>query len=283
MIGMEVLEAGVDYVTASSFESKLGEGQSAKRFMERGLYALEEQMSLGNDKLPWSMAGFMGYRSGQAAVAYVGEAVLIRLSGECARRHFDAVYADATNVSRLDLMATYRLTGAWRDLSLVHLQEVREYADRYKPKMHVRRIDGGKHGNTLVLGRRISDWWGRIYDKHAESGLEYYRDCWRYEVEIKRRAAARVAQGLELGTSDKLTSFEAGAQWLRSNGVSLPGSGSPGLRNGGVIPPSNDGRRLAWLRDSVRSTVKLLCSHGLRAEVETALFGWELDKDSSDT
>lgn len=278
--GMVMVENAVDYLTATAYEHKLTEGQSAERFFQHGMEALEEEIACGNDKLAFSMQGFYGWRAGQATVATVGQAVMVRLSGKCAERHFKRLYKDATNVSRIDVQGTFRMDSVWRDMSFVHLDEVRAYAKQFRPRLKVHRVDGGKDGCSLMIGKRISDAWGRIYDKHAESGQKEYQDCWRYEVEFKRRYARRVAA--DLGGSERSTCspYDCAASWLASVGVSLPKSGSNPTKFLGVTPTSSDARRLEWLAKNVAPTVKMLCSRELRQEVVSALFGWESSENS---
>jgi hypothetical protein len=284
--GMELVSNTVDYVTATSYESKLSDGQSTKRFFGVGLTALEEEIGRGNDKLPFKLQSFVGWSVGQATVATVGQAVLVRLSGDCAERHFRKLYPDATNVSRIDCQGTFRMNGAWRDMSYVHLDEVRDYAKKYKPRLKVARIDGGKDGNSLIIGKRVSDIWLRAYDKHAESREERWQDCWRYEAELKRTHAEQAASYLGGCDQSEYDPFAVASYYFRSSGVSLikPGLWSPKVL--GETRPDSDARRLQWLKMAVGPTVRLLCSHGKSAQVAEALLGSESDpsglNDSSD-
>lgn len=50
---------------------------------------------------------------------------------------------------------------------------------------------------TLYLGKRVSDRFGRIYDKFAESGLRCYQGCLRYELELKNDIARHTALMLD--------------------------------------------------------------------------------------
>jgi DNA relaxase NicK len=48
-------------------------------------------------------------------------------------------------------------------------------------------------GSTLYINKRDADWYLRLYNKHAESpNTPRYHAAWRWEVECKHAAAARV-------------------------------------------------------------------------------------------
>lgn len=74
---------------------------------------------------------------------------------------------------------------------------------------------------TLYLGRRASDRFGRIYDKFAESSKECYRDCLRYELELKNETARTVALLLD-ADSDHYTQLAARvAEFVRNRSLHI--------------------------------------------------------------
>lgn len=267
----QLIESHVDYLTATCLSAQLHEGQSFDRLLQWGYDMVQVEHRRGNDLSPWRSESFEGFRSGQLCVGRNEEGLLFRLSGAFAADHWRTVYEDATNVSRIDCASTVRLTDRWIDLSRVHHEEALQYQKERSPHLRVTRIDGGKHGNTLNIGSRSSESYGRIYDKAAESKSEHYADCWRYEVEFKKRAALFTAAHLAADPGDKLLPAAIVVGWLQRRGVSHV----QGLTGWATTSPSqrvtDDRRRLTWMRTSVRPGVQDLIARGLIEEVLEAL------------
>jgi DNA relaxase NicK len=129
-------------------------------------------------------------------------------------------------------------------------------------------------GNTLYLGRRVSDVFMRVYDKHRESKLDHYKGCWRFEVQYNNRAAWTTMQALAEHNFDD--------EWLRDRVLSefmKRGISGAGLKRGTCAvpfrrdprPASSSSSRLAWLKSQVRPTVDQLVQAGYREEVLVAL------------
>lgn len=278
MNNTELIESRVDYLTATCLTDSLHEGQSFDRALEFAYDMVETEHRKGNDKKLWKSESFEGFRSGQICVGRNERGLLFRLSGALAAEHWRTVYRDASNVSRIDCAATVRLTDRWRDLSQVHHLEALDYQREHSPKLRVTRIDGGKHGNTLNVGSRSSNAYARIYDKSAESGLEQYEDCWRYELEAKKAYALQVAMRLGSEERDGLGPAAIAFGWLHRHGVRPPSIG----RLYGITMPvtaeSDDSRRLNWLMSTIKPGVQSLIARGKLTEVLNALGMSELVK-----
>lgn len=271
MVSQELIESRVDYLTATCQENQTHEGQSFERLLDWAYDALAVEHRRGNDMVPWRSESFEGMKSGQLCVGRNERGLLFRASGEFAARHWRTIYRDATNVSRIDCAATIRLTDRWSDLSRVHHDEVLQYQKERSPHLRVTRIDGGKHGNTLTVGSRSSEGYGRIYDKWLESGIEEYQDCWRYEVEFKKKAALFKAAYLATEECDALLPAAIALKWFQARGarsVQLP---RQCVDTSTPYKATDDNRRLAWVSRSVAPLVQLLIDNGRQAEVIEAL------------
>lgn len=271
MVPTELIESRVDYLTATCLKDQLHEGQSFERALQWAYDMVQIEHRRGNDLQPWRSDSFEGMRSGQICVGRNEHGLLFRLSGEMAATNWRAVHRDATNISRIDCAATVRLTDRWCDLSRVHHEEALQYQKLSSPHLRVTRIDGGKHGNTLNIGSRASNGYGRIYDKAAESKLEHYQDCWRYEVEFKKEAALFTAACLAEGSCDGLAPAAIAARWLQRRGVRPHYSSSDHVGSPAPQRVSDDDRRLAWVLGSVRPLIAGLISRGRHDEVMVAL------------
>lgn len=287
----ELIESRVDWISASVMLKDCSSDAEliAAGKLAASLLTAEEQR--GNRLQRFSLHGFNGLRAGSAAVGKSASGMIFRLSGDVAAEQWKNVYELSTNVSRLDCAATLRHTGAWIDRSRVHLDEARSYAKKSAPKMRVTRIDGGAHGTTLNIGSRVSDAYGRIYDKEAESQSDHYRDCWRYEVEFKRDKANLACSALSGSSLDSLAPASVSLSWFEARGI-VPGQSLTGV----ALPrsfqaPGELDNSLLWFRTGVRGSVarviaggrlkEALDSLGLYAEV-LASAGYVLNTDTKE-
>jgi DNA relaxase NicK len=271
MVPHELIESRVDYLTATCLKNQLHEGQSFNRALEWAYDAVQVEHRKGNDLSPWRSESFEGMKSGQICVGRNEEGLLFRVSGDFAAKNWRTIYQDASNVSRIDCAATIRLTDRWSDLSRVHHDEALLYQKERSPHLRVTRIDGGKHGNTLNIGSRASEGYGRIYDKFLESHAEEYRDCWRYEVEFKKRSALLKAAYLATESIDGLLPASISLGWFQGRGLRSLRIPMVSVDTSTPFKPSDDSKRLAWISRSVSPVVRLLIEHGRRDEVLTAL------------
>lgn len=271
-VQMEMIEQRVDWLTASSEPSKADRPEQAQVFLTRASRLLEQEERRGNPRRPWKIQSCIGWAAGGVSVAWSDDMAVARLSGETAANNWREIHEHSTNVSRIDLAATFRTVGVWRDMSFVHLDEVRRYAAEHKPHLRVTRIDGGARGNTLQIGSRTSDAYGRIYDKERESKDPAYKDAWRYEVEFKRERAKHLAAALASGEIPETQIAAPALSWLRSAGVVCTGGLSSYTRIRGAQRATSDGSRCAWMARCCRPTVTDLISRGKVREVLEALF-----------
>jgi hypothetical protein len=267
----ELFESRVDYITATSLYHKCSDNSEMEHAALLAESLLCEERDRGNDVRKFRFMNFDGVTSGQASVGISPEGYLFRLSGECAGRNWNRVYDVSTNVSRLDLAATIRLTDQWRDMSYVHHGEALRYQDVHAPHLKVTRIDGGKFGNSLMIGSRASDAYGRIYDKFAESRQDHYLDCWRYEVEFKRSRALSKAAQLSAHDGQPDTAAEIALEWF-SRVIERPIQVSIARAMPGRFQaPSDDQRRIQWMTNCCRGSVQKLLANGKCEELLNAL------------
>jgi len=270
-VAMRLVESRVDWITGTMMLHKATTPDPIECSLQLADELITNERRKGNQLRRWSFSGFDGLTSGQVSVGQSGQGMIYRLSGDAARDNWQKVHAVATNISRLDVAATYELQKEWRDMSYVHWLEAMDYQRKHNPRMRVTRIDGGKFGRTLTIGSRSSDAYGRIYDKHAESKREEYRDCWRYEVEFKRSQAVQAAQLLADSPGRPAQAAEVASGWFRTRGCSHIEVPTDQTLPCSSQQPSEDARRLRWLRMGVRGSVQRLIETGHKDEVLQAL------------
>jgi len=248
------VSCGVDYITVTA---QRAENIRALLYFCEDLEDQEE--GCGGIRKPWRWQGFAGSTVGGLSYGFNGTRALCRASGSTARDSAAQLIECADNVARLDVQATVRSGALGRDYA----------KDLYASLLGVGRgrgrpiartlITSTYTGDTLYLGRRISDSYGRIYNKSAEEKSDEDPPRWRYEVEYKRKPAFAAAKSFSSAPSaDSWCLAEVGA-WFDRRDCPLPVStGSPVGSPGDPRGADAQARRIQWLRQGVRPVVVAL-------------------------
>jgi DNA relaxase NicK len=221
----------------------------------------------------------LGYRGVVCGKCFLGErddGILLRSTGGVSTTFFESVYISDMHVSRLDLQCT-----VWIENGANHLgRDARMQAAYHRathPRDAKRKIvawDDEDSGYTLYIGSKSSAHFCRLYNKEAESGDEYYKGAWRYEVELHNDAATDAARYLlENGLSLEQVIASTVRQYYTGRGVAVPwytAEERNALRPL-LVMESDDGRSLKWLAAQVRPTVARLLRKGYTASVIEAL------------
>lgn len=212
----EVVHFGVDWITGTARG-----GELAESLFETGHGLLNEAVTRGNQKKPWSMSGFHGYRAGGVQLATRDDEVMIRLSGDMAHDYWMLVHDRSDNVTRFDVQISLRLDGPVGPTIRRHFEQAQRFSKtRAKPAtLSVLSTNNGP--STLYFNRRISDRFGRIYDKGAESKLPSLRNVVRYELELKGAAAKRASAKVRTHSNPDHAAAHMAADFFDARGVSL--------------------------------------------------------------
>jgi hypothetical protein len=211
-----LVHCGVDWITVTA----LG-GERSRSLFGAGEWLLRDAMRLGNMKKPWTMSGFHGYRCGQVQCGTRVDEVMVRLSGDTAKDNWRDVYADADNCTRIDCQATYRLQCEVGPIITRHFDQAKRFSKDRKKAPTLSLLSTNNGPSTLYFNRRISESFGRIYDKGAESGLELLKRCIRYEVEYKGDEARRVSAFLSTHSNSEAAAALLAIGFLEKRGVRL--------------------------------------------------------------
>jgi len=272
-------ESGVDWITATGFG-----GKQTQEMAELGVNLLRESHELGNEYKPWGMAGYHGFKCGPIQMGQRHNELIIRLSSEWAWRYWRDVYGFADNVSRLDVQATIADGRVPSERIKMHYHQGRRFAARRGNAGTLSMYATNNGPSTIYFNKRISDRFGRVYDKAAESGHEHYRGCVRYEVELKGVPAKSMAHALSVDSNSDLQAGRSALQFFSERGLTvaqyfpwLTGesiSGQDFLISAGANPRrsvSDCDRQLKWLSKSVKATVGKLITSGRLTDVQEAL------------
>jgi Replication initiation factor len=263
---LTVISCGVDYLTLTATESA---SCSSLAMLASGVFRL--QRDLGFASKPFGMSGYSGFASGGIQIGRLDHSLLIRLSSNLAHSHWRKFYALADHISRIDVECTTRHRSSPDRRIKRALAEAKRYTTGKKGRLNVGYRWNNKTGETLYLGHRLSNSFGRMYDKGKQSGEEFFDGAVRHEVELHNRSAGFMAAVLYASPSELSQIPGHVSRFFRNRGCSMAGfpEDCPPL----MVPRSrsDDERRLAWLRTQVRPSVLALVQAGRLTDVLDAL------------
>lgn len=250
LVSHSLLSAGVDWITctAQSGSTRWDMTEYARRERDR-LIEAGESIKAGYrlGYYGWQVEGFFhGQRDGSS---------IIVASGATADRVWRAASNVSDNVARLDLQVTVATPLDRPHLGKQAAEALRGGIPRKVRVKNARLIISQPQGETLCLGRRTSDQYGRLYDKASEAKLGEPRSIWRYEVELKRRAASAAATDLRGSQTPHAVASALVWSWFNARGV-VPVY-TPDLMFCPQNPPPTAPSRnvLTWFEESLSITV----------------------------
>lgn len=267
-----VVSLGVDWITATA---KAGFSEDGWDALCGRLLTGEHQD--GNFARPWSMLGYEGIRCGPVFCGARHGGALVQVTGEFASHCWRDVVSFADSVPRIDLQATIRIPSD----PYTYVRRVDQQLRRAKkrrgrgPKIAFQRSENG--GATAYVGRKTSKRYGRVYNKHAESGLDAFERCIRWEAVFREDLGRRIALYMfnqpswsnPIGAALSAYFQEVGCCPPSSIKAEQPELPADLLRS--RANPSDASRKLAWLRGQVQPTIELLFRHGYSSEVLSSL------------
>ena len=255
-----VVSAGMDWLTCTAQQPS-----RVAALLDFGRDIISQEEGSGAVRKGWHWQGYSGWQAGGAGYGFNGAGAILRLSGATARELAADAISGADNVSRLDVQATVTADGIGSD------HAIRLYAGlagtrggRGRP-ISRSLIQTSYGGDSLYLGRRISDAYGRVYNKSAEEKESAQTPRWRYEVEYKRKPAAAQARAYCEASDREAWCVARVYHWFSDRGCAPPIGplqrvNDPGTSRGN----SSQARRVQWLRRGVRPVVEQLARE----------FGW---------
>lgn len=242
-----------------------------KRF-ERYKEALEMLSEVPKE---WYFRGYKGVQIGSVRWGTREDTDILVLSGLDAQALWGVFLPFSTNCSRVDLAVTVETKRCHPRLLQIYAEEVHAL-HAYHEREYVLLNNADKLGKTLQVCKRISDEFGRVYDKGAQlhDPLRIHR-LWRYEVEYKNDRAR--AMGLHLKEqigSQRLPSQIADTVYRWFDERNIPpiwNKGTNGIMLERQATVTSSSQSLHWLTTQVKPTVQKLLSKGYAEEVLTAL------------
>lgn len=268
-----ITNASIDWVTMTTTADQIGYSWYAMYTKYRDMKKRD-----ANEETPFSNGYYSGLRIASMQWGYEKHlGYIIIISGEDAGRYWDKLSPIDARVTRLDLCVDF----IHKDVEYLARDLFEAASDeRRKQKPGLSLFIGPEGGDTLYLGSRHSQQFGRLYDKGVESGTRPPGHYWRAEVEYKKPLSGLMAQELTLETSDNRVKVIADTviNWFSDRGITVLGeeAGERAIQISVEQRITTADKKLAWLRTQVGPTVRQLVSLGLGKEVLNSLL---IDED----
>jgi len=270
------ISSGIDYLTCSLKPSPTGENL----FWALAKSIKDHSVLRGCDERRWRFYGYEGFILTDGGVGHFAygdhhtQGYLVQMSGEFSLRYWLDFVNCATNISRIDIKTDAELFVPKADMAKECYDWIAE-SEYGRKKFSL--IQGLNTGQTLYVGSRLSEQFGRLYDKSAESGSAELGRVWRYEVEFKGGRAKAVALELSrIANESPIQEFYASIaatcyDWFDKRHVPpVWDRKGQAIKRLSIVAESEMGK-VAWIRQQVSPTVKRLITRGKGLEVIDAL------------
>lgn len=181
----------IDWLTATCTDERL-----RYYLRDQGHDALAKSKSDGNEVSRWEWHGYRGVSSRFVSVGERDDSAICRLEGYLAAEYWPYVAGVATNVSRIDLQVTAVANPPVPNLAVEGYRRATKTSGMGAGRNARPTLTVSPTGQTLYVGSRASERFGRLYDKHAQSPALYPAGAWRWEAEYKGKSAWAMARHL---------------------------------------------------------------------------------------
>lgn len=246
---------------------------------KKGLYSVQSLFPATMEPVQASWMGYSGFRLDSLFWGARRDSSIIRASGPIAHQLAYQLQMCGCKPSRVDLATTFLLsedTPAFAADLLPGVLDAREGQPEAR-RRRVTMLQGLGDGDTLYIGSRASEQYGRIYDKSREQGHGGKEFAWRAEVEYKGDHARAIWELLRMETAKEAAVASLVYNWFTERGAALPRPDSTVLAIRPAVPARSpdDGRAFDWLSKQVAPVVERLGARYGRAAVEQAIWAPE--------
>lgn len=294
VVGQEpvILDASgsVDWLTVTVKRPAMRDRLLAEAMRLKEMYEAQ-----GNRIQKWGMKGYRGWMCAGLRWGTRQDDDILMVSGQAAQVNWQPALEMADNVSRLDLACTLTLAEPMLNVALRAYSLIITDPNKCEGcgKRKFSYVENSLGGQTLYVGSRASDQFGRVYDKGLESTKDPLAPAgviWRYEVEFKSYRAKKVATSmLSRSKIDDLDDVADDIQhtvsrWFLGRGVNPIWTPGDGLAWALDIEAkvTDDEATLKWITTQVRPSVGRLVDRGKKDQVLEALGITVLRQDDLD-
>lgn len=272
------LQAGVDYFTATTTDQAAG-----LQWLAYFNGHKKNSLDTGSKLMTKSQWGFdIVYINGLTWGSSAMGRYLMTASSDNAQNYWRRVLPTASNISRLDLHFTFVAQGKRDDLVQLSYEKIRANGFGHLSSSVVMNSRGGQ---TLYIGSRRSDQFGRFYYKTAEQPEHYPAGTYRLEVEYKKPRSFALFSGMlesmKNGIPVPKMVADTVVSWFLARGLDLalaPGSNVVPTQVGKTL--TSDKKKIRWLRTAVSPTLVDLCGREKFGSLAPALglTQWEFEQ-----
>jgi hypothetical protein len=264
-----IKSAGVDWVTLTSTD----EGDKRLFNDSYGRVAAADAL-LGFETKSAVISGFSGKKARHAFLGQREERAMLQVSGYNAQRQV-VLRKTTQHCTRLDIQVTVQIAPGAVNRFLDAAERVARAAPAVRGhKPNIKAVRGERGNETVFIGKRVSEVFMRMYDKYEESKDEYYRDCVRFEVEIKGKAARALWNQIALMNWGVGYLLSVLRHFFERRGIAFDWFDMPVES---VAPPehqrSHRDKTIGWLASQVAPSVARLCAYESFFSAFHVLFG----------
>lgn len=264
------ITTNVDWLTMTTTSRQVGQ-----RWQERYMKVAQENLKNGeiNPGKRWSALGYQGASCPGVRWGFSERlGWIVILSGDIGDRHWRSFCSKPAKATRIDLAVTVKFGVEFEGLPEKYYSNL-DGLEKKPDGRGYSLVKNTKGGQTLYVGSRKSEKFGRVYDKGVQEGSSPPGFKYRFEVEYKKPSSETIRKSIQ-----ELRERERGAILNTVHGFFERAGVVPVWRkNGDAIKLEAEAKvttaqkKIIWLSSQVRPTVQKLILAGYKDEVVDAL------------
>lgn len=273
--GEHEIQAAVDWITVTTRDAKVAAAWQEIYQEQKNAYDVEGQLDI---EKRWQIMSYQGTGfPGSIRVGFSLNLGWIVIASSTSASKWARLVGPKSNVTRIDLAVTQSLGMQLEDVPKRYYEVIQ---DADTGRLNYALIQNTKRGQTLYVGSRSSEKFGRLYDKGIEAGLAPAGFKYRWEVEYKKPTANEVATVLKAMKGLKAEQIVSMVYTF----FSLRGVPPLFRREGEMVKlevlakATSLDRKIQWIRSQVRPSIMRLIMAGRTRDLFCAM-GVDISED----
>lgn len=268
----KLVYTGVDYIRLTATDHKPFSAWQAILLPE----FVKEQDAGRRVHNRW-MLGYYGRVGEHCFLGKNEEGCMMQMSSALAWSRWYDAGNHSDRCTRLDLQVTWPTLDDPGEYirEMYEVGKLRPKTEGKQPELQI--TDTPEGAKMLTSGSRQSEVYGRMYDKWRESKMPEYKQCVRWEIEVKGQAARDLNAYMRVNKSEAGTTRAIVKEFWQKRGMTPFWETFEAMEG---IPPmkrsKTDETKIAWLAAQVAPTLTKLREHGRLADSIRALFSQAL-------
>ena len=222
----------------------------------------------------------LGYYGRVAEHAFVGKnegGSMVQLSGSLAWERWHELHYEGCRCTRMDLQVTWPVQEAVGEFIRNEYIAGGLHHQKGHRGASLAITDTPEGAKMMTVGSRQSELYGRVYDKFTESKMPEYRQCVRWEIEVKGEQARDLYGYMRENKQEAQTVRTIVHQFYASRGMPPFWEHFESLESKPPVKRTKtDETKLAWLAMQVRPVLRRLVASGKGSAAVRAIFGDDL-------